>query len=633
MNLYTSELAAALFEEAGDALFLFDPQSERILKANAGAQRLTGWTEAELAPLAMTSLFRFGAPGDRQRMRAACDRTAVFHSQDGYFLRTKRGDWIAVNLTISRLHLQSGPVGLMTVRDVTERRRAEQTLRNHEQQLRAIFETSPECITVVARDGTLLQMNRAGLQMLEAERPEELLGRPVLEVIAPEHRQPFRDFHEAVCRGERGSLAFDMVGLQGGRRAVQTTAAPLAGADGATAQLAVTRDVTAAKHLEEQLRQAQKMEAVGRLAAGVAHDFNNLLTIMSGHSELLLRGFAEDAPTAKGLREIHKAGVQAALLTRQLLAFSRKEIIAPVVLDLSALVRETDKMLHRLIGEDVELVTELEPDLAPVRADPGHLEQVLLNLVLNARDAMPRGGRITVRTENVRPADVGRRGPESGSAQPLPHVLLAVADTGCGMSPEVRTRIFEPFFTTKGVGKGTGLGLSTVYGIVAQAGGFIEVDSTPGRGSTFRVYLPVTPSMQRLRKSEQNRAPIPQGRETVLVVEDEEGVRRLAGSVLRDSGYAVLEARDGAEGLEIARRHAGPIDLLLTDVVMPRLGGRELAEQLRALRPRSKVLFTSGYTEDKFLRDGLREATFTFLAKPYSPLLLARKVREVLDGG
>lgn len=379
----------------------------------------------------------------------------------------------------------------------------------------------------------------------------------------------------------------------------------------------------AQSRLEAQLRQAQRLESIGRLAGGVAHDFNNLLTVIRGYCEFLLAELPAADPLREDVIQIQQASDRATTLTRQLLAFGRKQILAPTVLDLNALISQIRKMLERVIGEDITLTTTLQPDLWSVTADPGQLEQVLLNLVVNARDAMPTGGRLTIETHN-RPA-----APDTPEAEPS--VLVIVADTGIGMDDHVRAQIFEPFFTTKGPGQGTGLGLATAYGIVTQSGGTISVESAPGKGATFTIALPASESQPRKGERSRHAGTALGGRETILLVEDDGQVRRLARLALQEKGYIVLEARDGPEALALAERHVGPIHLLLTDVVMPQLSGRALAEQLAVRLPRLKVLFTSGYTDDTVIRHGLLSADVTFLAKPFSPSTLAVKVREVLD--
>ncbi|HXY26640.1 MAG TPA: ATP-binding protein [Candidatus Acidoferrum sp.] len=380
--------------------------------------------------------------------------------------------------------------------------------------------------------------------------------------------------------------------------------------------------------LEQRLRQAHKMEAIGRLAGGVAHDFNNLLTIIRGHSDLLLDRGTANAPERNNLEQIKKAADRAVGMTRQLLAFSRMQVLQPRVIDLNSVVAEMGKMLPRLIGEHIEYVFLPEPRLPRVKADPGQVEQVVMNLAVNARDAMPGGGKLTVqiRIVDLNEAEARRRPPMS----PGHYVLLSVADTGTGMDEKTKAHIFEPFFTTKEVGKGTGLGLATVYGVVKQSGGFIWVESAPGQGTTFEIYLPVVSDAVPAKEREAGSAPLPRGSETVLVVEDEEGVRELAAEFLRSNGYSVLEARDGVEAMEISGRFAGTIHVILTDMVMPRMSGTELVKNMKTVRPAAKAILMSGYSEQfKAQQDGSPDQ-FSVLQKPFSLNSLVEAVRAVL---
>jgi PAS domain S-box-containing protein len=388
-------------------------------------------------------------------------------------------------------------------------------------------------------------------------------------------------------------------------------------------------DITERRKLEEQLRQSQKMESVGRLAGGIAHDFNNLLTVITGYSELLLGQLGEKLSLRKEVEEIKRAGERAAALTHQLLAFSRQQVLQPKVLDLNEVVSQIEKMLRRLIDESVELRTVLGPGLWKVNADPGQIEQVLVNLVVNARDAMPGGGKITIETANVFLDEEYSRG--HLPAQPGSYVMLAISDTGMGMDEETMSQVFEPFFTTKGLGKGTGLGLSTVYGIVKQSMGYIWAYSEPGKGSTFKVYFPRTEDREEAPYKGGSPVEELRGENTILVVEDEESIRNLACAVLRRYGYTVLPAGNGEEALRVAGEHEGEISLLLTDVVMPRMGGRELYERIRQQLPGIKVLYMSGYTDDAIVHHGVLEEGTAFLQKPYSPISLVRKVKEVLE--
>jgi PAS domain S-box-containing protein len=389
-------------------------------------------------------------------------------------------------------------------------------------------------------------------------------------------------------------------------------------------------DITEKRNLEAQLLQSQKMESMGRLAGGVAHDFNNLLGIIIGYGDLLSHRVAADPRLTKYVDDIVKAADRAAGLTRQLLAFSRKQVLQPRILDLNAVVDETQKMLRRIIGEDIQLVTVLDEHLGLVRADPGQMDQILMNLAVNARDAMPRGGRLTIETGNVALDESYAR--QHAGVEPGPYVMLAVSDTGHGMTPDVQNRIFEPFFTTKAPGKGTGLGLATVHGIVNQSGGHIFVYSEPGHGTSFKVYLARTDAAEvaaPLPKS--TAAQLPRGSETIVLVEDEASLRELVRECLEATGYTVLEARHGADALEICEHHEGPIHLLVTDVVMPEMSGRELGERVRAVRPGTHVLYMSGYTDDAVVLHGVLAEDMAFLQKPFTAEALARKVRELLD--
>jgi two-component system cell cycle sensor histidine kinase/response regulator CckA len=379
----------------------------------------------------------------------------------------------------------------------------------------------------------------------------------------------------------------------------------------------------------DQLRQAQKLEAIARLAAGVAHDFNNILTAISGHSELLLRQLDPGDSRRRNAEQIEKCAYMAAALTRQLLTFSRKQVIEPRVLELNAVVENIERMLRRLIGEDIEFRAELNPAAGCIKADPGQIEQVIMNLAVNARDAMPNGGKLTISTANVIVNEASRQ--NIPGLSPGRHVMLSVADTGSGMSEQVKAHLFEPFFTTKPPGKGTGLGLATCFGIVRQSSGHIDVQTELGKGTIFKIYFPEIQQTVEPGQLPQSARPVAGGTETVLLVEDEAVVRELAVTTLRERGYTVIEAINGEEALRIARQHQGKIDLVLTDVVMPVMGGREMVEVLRRFRPDARILFTSGYTEDAIGHHGVLRPGIEFLQKPYLTASLARRVREVLD--
>ncbi|MCK6474102.1 MAG: ATP-binding protein [Planctomycetes bacterium] len=389
------------------------------------------------------------------------------------------------------------------------------------------------------------------------------------------------------------------------------------------------QEIATREQLETELWHAQKMEAIGQLAGGIAHDFNNLLTVICGYSRLALDNARGDENLRRQIEEIGKAGERATSLTRQLLAFSRKQVLQPKVLNLNEVVAQADSMLRRLIGEDIDIVTKLEPNLDPVRFDPGQIDQILMNLAVNARDAMPQGGKLTIETDNIELDEEYAR--THADARKGPHVMIAVTDTGTGMDAQTLNRIFEPFFTTKGVGKGTGLGLSTVYGIVKQSGGNIWVYSEPGRGTTFKIYLPCAEEAASPRDRSAGRPPVPLGKGKILVVEDDENVRALIQDVLESGGYTVIATGNPQEALAACDQHAGEIRLLLTDVVMPGMGGRELSEKLVAKWPAMKVVFMSGYTDNAIVHHGVLDPGLHFIEKPILPKVLLERIADFLE--
>jgi len=498
-------------------------------------------------------------------------------------------------------------------------------------QLAAIVESSEDAIIGCSLSGLITIWNR-GAERLFGYSAEEVVG----EVTSTNAQFRWPDEMKALkkVRGGESVPPFETVRRRkdGTEVHVSVSISPIREQDGRiTGASLICRDVSERKRLERQVIQSQKMEAIGQLAGGVAHDFNNLLTIINGYSDLLLSRLRPDDPMRELLSEIYRAGERAGTLTRQLLAFSRQQVLEPKVLDLNAVVSDTEKMLRRLIGEDIILTYVPNGTAGRVRVDPGQVEQILMNLAVNARDAMPQGGRLTIETRRVTLDEhYARTRPD---VRPGEYTMLAISDTGCGMDDAIKAHIFEPFFTTKGPGKGTGLGLATVYGIVKQSGGSVDVYSELGHGTTFKIYFPQVQEAVSPGKSFHGVPVMPHGSETVLLVEDEDAVRSLARHVLRSCGYTVLEAGDGRTAVELVEDHKGTIDLLLSDVVMPYLGGRQLAERLAALRPGLKVLFLSGYTDDAVVRHGVLEADYAFLQKPFTPTSLAQKVRAVLDGG
>ena len=516
------------------------------------------------------------------------------------------------------------------------RRTAEAALRESEERFRVLFESSPDACYIVTSEGHFIDVNRAAEGMLGHPR-QYLLGKTALGLglIHPDYIDAAVNIGMQCLAGVPSPPTELLIIHSSGRQViVESRAVPVRFRDG-MAILSTSRDISARKEaeaeqrrLEEQLRQASKMEAVGRLAGGVAHDFNNLLTGIRGFTDILIGGVkAEDAAHAD-LLEIQRATQRAAALTGQLLAFSRKQVVAPVVVDLNQLLLGAMRILERLIGEDVQVRFQPGADLKAVRVDPSSMEQVLINLAVNARDAMPRGGLLSIETSAIELDAAFCQG--HLDARPGPHVLLSVADTGLGMSQGVLSRLFEPFFTTKEPGRGTGLGLSIIYGIVQQSDGFVHVESHEGSGSTFQIYLPAVRDKP-LAQVALVESAMPRGNETILLVEDEVLVRTLVTKFLLSQGYHVLSAAGGGDAIQLAVEHAGRIDLLLSDVILPNMNGRQIYEKLLQLRPQLRVLFMSGYTENIIAPHGVLEAGFYFVQKPFSLKELARKVRDALD--
>jgi two-component system, cell cycle sensor histidine kinase and response regulator CckA len=513
-------------------------------------------------------------------------------------------------------------------RDISDRKRAENSLRASEAFLRSITDLVPSRISYVDRELRYRFVNGRYEEWF-GRRREDIVGRHAREVLGDSLYERIQPHFQAALSGREVRYELDIGVGEGAPRHLSIVYVPHFGEHGEILGFfASLEDITERKRLEEQLRQSQKMEAVGVLAGGIAHDFNNLLTVINGYSRLALDQLDKNDPLRRNIEEVAQAGARAASLTQQLLAFSRKQMLQPKVLDLNACVAGLEMMLRRLIEERIDLRIDLDPSLACVRADPAQVEQIVMNLVVNARDAMPEGGRLMIETRNVR-LNVDDCGGQS-RVQPGDYVMLAVSDTGRGMDAETQRRIFEPFFTTKGVGRGTGLGLSTIYGIVEQSGGHISVDSEPGRGAKFKIHFPAIGEAAEAMQPASPTAEARAGTGTVLLVEDEPALRRMVRQALSQRGYTVLEATDGENALQVSERHQGTIDLLLTDVVMPRLGGPELAERLMQRRPKMKVLYISGYAETVIADQRLTDARAEFLQKPFATDDLVRKVGKLL---
>jgi len=519
-----------------------------------------------------------------------------------------------------------------------QRERAEAALRESEKEFQKFYDEAPVGYHELDTKGRITRVNRKELEML-GYTAGEMLGKPLWNFFVEEDTTrhvtmaklagdvSFHDTFERTFRRKDGTTLPVLVE----DRLLRDKNGQIIGIRSTVEDITERRQTQEAlRKSEEQLRQWQRVEAIGRLAGGVAHDFNNLLMTIKGCSELLLNAFDRRDPRREEVEEILKAGERATSLTRQLLAFGRRQVLQPQVLDLNSLVINMDKMLRRLIGEDIQLVTVLDQELWSVKVDPGMVEQVIMNLAVNSRDAMPNGGKLTIETANIIHDE--NYASRHISMKPGYYVMVAVSDNGCGMDKETQSHLFEPFFTTKEKGKGTGLGLSTVYGIIKQSGGNIWVYSEPSQGTTFKIYLPRVEKTATVYKPKASSPPAPGGTETILLVEDEEAVRTMVSKILRNKGYTVLEAAHSEEAFEISERHEGPIHLMVTDVIMPQMSGPELAERLAPRLPEMKVLYMSGYPDNTIVQHGVLEPGTAFLQKPFTLNALESKVREVLDG-
>jgi len=624
-----ARLFRLITENAADMIAVVDSEGKQIYNSFS-YQKVLGYSPAELQ---RSSAFEQIHPDDREQVIAAAEEARRKGEGETleYRIRHKDGTWRVLESTSSAIRLGKGETDMVVIvnRDITVRKQAEEALQLSEISFRSVVEGAPYGIFRASVEGRFLQVNSALREMLGYRTSKELLDATLGEHV---FRNP-EDFQHLVVL--MGSLdEFTDVEMEWKRKdgfpiTVRCSGRSVQGGDEDSTYYEVfVEDITERRVLERQLRMAAKMEAVGRLSGGIAHDFNNLLGVIIGYSQILGRKMDCGNPLHEYIEEIEKAGQRAASLTRQLLAFSRQQILNPTVLNLNELVSDMVKMLPRLIGEDITVSTKLEPAIASVKADQGQIEQVVMNLAVNARDAMPNGGRLTIETSNVVMDEIYTR--QHPGAKPGKYAMLSVADSGIGMNSETLLHIFEPFFTTKEAGKGTGLGLATVYGVVKQSGGYIWVDSELGNGSCFQVFLPrVEASVTRVPE-ETLASPNSQGKETILVAEDAEPLRKLARSFLEERGFRVLTACSGEEALEVAADFSEKIHLLLTDVVMPGMNGRVLAEQLLPKRPGMKVLYMSGYTDSFIAGHGVLEEGTHLLHKPFTEEILISKVCEVL---
>jgi two-component system, cell cycle sensor histidine kinase and response regulator CckA len=602
----------------------------RLRYASPSVHTILGYTPEELMAANAVALVH---PDDRAGALAALSRirrNSRLMPTLSVRIQHRDGSYRTVEVKARNLLDDPAMTGIvLNARDVTERMQVQEALSESNEALTALITASPVAILALDASGNVTMWNPAAERMFGWSEGH-VLGSPL--AILPEEG---REAHRARMAATLAGSTYTGVEVVARRRDgsaidVSLSAAPLRdGAGRVKGVVAVIEDLSPRKQLEQRLLHSQKMEAIGRLAGGIAHDFNNLLTAVTGHAQILLEGMSEEDPARADLYEIDRAAGRAAALTRQLLAFSRKQVLQPTVLDVNALVAGLERMLRRLIGADIELVTQLDPGTGRIRADAGQVEQVLMNLVVNARDAMPQGGTLAIETANqtIAAADPLTQ----DGAEPGEYVRITIIDSGVGMDRATLTHIFEPFFTTKEAGRGTGLGLSTVYGIVNQSGGHIRVHSEPGQGTSFRVYLPRVRTRAAARV-ERREPQLGAGSETILLVEDEPAVRALAQRVLERYGYSVIAAASGDEAIALAQGYNGAIDLLVTDMVMPGMSGREAAQRIQTVRPTTPVLYTSGYTPEATAQhNDVITAGAPFLQKPFTPATLAAKVRSVLD--
>jgi two-component system, cell cycle sensor histidine kinase and response regulator CckA len=626
------ELFHLISENAADMIAVVDMEGKRIFNS-LSYQKVLGYSAEELQ---FSSAFEQIHPEDREHvMKAAEDarRSGIGKTLE-YRLRHKDGSWLVLESTSSVIRNANGdPEKLVIVnRNITARKSAEVAFRRSEANFRSVVEDAPYGIYRASITGRLLQVNPAFQKMLGYDWQGDLLKSvPTSDILryAPEFQ---RLTELLVHTAELKDIEMEWKRQDGKSITVRCSGRRINDENGVPAYLEVfAEDVTERRALEKQLRMAQKMEAIGRLSGGIAHDFNNLLGVIIGYSRVLQRALGENNSLCEHALEIEKAGQRAASLTKQLLAFSRQQVLTPAVLNLNSLASDMEKMLPRLLGEDIEVSLELYPELGNVKADQSQIEQVIMNLAVNARDAMPEGGKLRIQTANVELDQTYTRNHPGSKVGD--HIMLAVTDTGTGMDPQTLSHLFEPFFTTKERGKGTGLGLATVYGIVKQSNGYVSVESSLGKGSSFKIYLPRDKGEP--ASVEHKIAPLESlgGTESILLAEDSHSLRKLAQTNLESAGFRVLSACSGEEAMEIASRHGKTFDLLLTDVVMPGMNGRVLAEQLLRSQPGLKVLYMSGYTDSFIAGHGVLEPGTHLLHKPFTEEVLIRKVREVLDAG
>ena len=620
-----------LIEHSRDLICTHD-LTGRILSVNQTAAELLGYDQETLLSKNIEEILFSGSQNEFDSYVAELQKTGS--AQGTMTVQTRGGEkrvW-DYNNTL-RTEGVSVPIVRGMAHDVTEQSQAEKSLRENQARLAGIVNSAMDAIISVDSDQRIVLFNTAAERILGCPASEAIgqsIERFIPQPFRQQHQQHIRDFGErgVTSRSMRSQRALSGLRADGEEFPIEASISQIEVA-GQKLFTVILRDITERTQLEEQLRQSQKMEAIGRLAGGVAHDFNNVLTVIIGYSQLVQAQLDDASPLRHDLEEIETAGHRAAGLTAQLLAFSRKQVLQPRVLDLNEVISDVDKMLRRLIGEDIDLITIARPDLGRVKADPGQIEQILLNLAVNSRDAMPRGGKLTIETADIELDEIYAS--SHADVVPGPYVMLAVSDTGHGIDAETQSHIFEPFFTTKLPGKGTGLGLSTVFGIVKQSGGHVWVYSEPGHGAAFKVYFPRVDEPADAAAAPTKSIESLYGSENILVVEDDEAVRNVSRVALEKYGYTVLEAGSGAQALEAFGPLATAIDLVMTDVIMAGMSGPALVVHLKELHPDVKVLYVSGYTEEATIHHGVLTEGIAFLQKPFTPDGLARKVRQLLD--
>lgn len=619
----------AIFGSVLDGILVADVETQQFVVASDGICRMLGYNREEIGNLGIQDIhppkdfpyvleqFQRQAEGE---IRLAGD-TPVMRRDGSVF-------YADINTTSVEIDGRTCLVGVF--RDITERKRAEAVLHESEERFKTLFEYAPDAYYLHDFEGRFIDGNRAAEEMIGYKK-EEVIGKSFLELglLSPGGLQRAAEFLRENTQGApTGPAELKLIRKDGKQIFIEIRTFPMA-IKGQNVVLGIARDVSERKNLEMQLQQSQKLESIGRLAGGIAHDFNNLLTTIIGNATLILADAVKEDSSKERAEEISAAAERAASLTRQLLAFSRKQVIQPEVLNLNTTVKDIKKILQRMIGEDIVMKTFLSPELGKIEADIGQVEQVIMNIAINARDAMPGGGKLTIRTENIDLDD--DYADDHIAVTPGPYVLLSMSDTGMGITKEIQDKIFEPFFTTKEKGKGTGLGLSVVYGIVKQSNGNIWVYSEPGKGTTFKIYLPLVGKKPSKTLKKAIKGDVPKGSETILVVEDDRAVRNLAEKILKGHGYKVLTAANGEEAVELSSNYEDFIHLVLTDVVMPGMNSRDMMERLKSARPEIRKLYMSGYSDDTIVHHGIMDIGNAFIEKPFTSASMGRKVREVLD--